>query len=120
MSDTKLVIAIHTVHVGDGKGGVIVNDPGKAFVVPSADYDDLIARDAVRDPTDEEMKAFDALDHDGDGKPGGSRASAKAAKAEKAAADAAAKAEADKAAADAAAKAEADKAEADKADADLI
>lgn len=103
MSDTKLVIAIHSVHVGNGKGGVTVNEPGTAFVLPLADYDDLIARDAVRDPTDEELKAFNALDHDGDGNPGGSRASAKAAKA---AADAAAKAEAAKAAA--------------KADADLI
>lgn len=49
---------LHTVHNGMEKGAPVVLAAGTVHKYGQDDFDDLLAVDAVREPTDDEMKLY--------------------------------------------------------------
>ncbi len=71
----KKAVAIHAIHLGDGKGGVTVINPGQTFTADAEAVDELIDGEAAAKPGSVEAKvvAIDPLDHDGNGTKGGAK-----------------------------------------------
>lgn len=54
---TMKVVAVHSIHTGAGKKP---HAPGTVFELEDRDARELVARKAVRRPTEDELKAYDA------------------------------------------------------------